>query len=45
MTGENPLENLCALRKVEMVMANGRLIRNPKVKKMPDVERELDKFI
>ena len=45
VTGENPLENLCALRKVEMVMANGRLIRNPKVKKMPDVERELDKFI
>ena len=45
VTKDNPLENLSALRNVSMVMTKGKLIENPKVKKMPDVETELDKFI
>lgn len=45
VTKENPLENLQALRQVDMVMARGRLIQNPQVKKMPAVEAELDKFL
>ena len=40
----NPLENLSALRELTMVVAKGRVIREPKVKKMPQVEAELDKF-
>lgn len=34
-----------ALRDVKMVMARGKLIREPKVKKYENVERELDKFL
>ncbi len=45
VTENNPLEDLRALRKVEMVVARGALIRNPKVKKKPQVEAELDKFL
>lgn len=45
VTENNPLEDLRALRKVEMVVAGGTLIRNPKVKKKPQVEAELDKFL
>lgn len=45
VTKDNPLDNLCALREVSMVMTKGKLIENPKVKKMPNVEKELDKFI
>lgn len=45
VTENNPLEDLRALRKVEMVVARGTLIRNPKVKKKPQVEAELDKFL
>ena len=45
ITRENPLENLSALRNISMVVTRGKLIRNPKVKKMPKVERELDQFI
>ena len=41
----NPLEDLKVLRNVSMVMARGSLISHPKVKKMPEVERELDKFL
>ena len=41
---DNPLENLSALRELTMVAAKGRVIRDPKVKKMPQVEAELDKF-
>ena len=40
----DPLENLSALRELTMVVAKGRVIREPKVKKMPQVEAELDKF-
>lgn len=28
-----------------MVVARGKVISNPKIKKMPEVEAELDKFI
>ena len=45
VTKENPLENLQALRNVKMVMARGILYKDPKVKKMPEVEKELDKFV
>lgn len=45
VTETNPLEDLRALRRVEMVVARGTLIRNPKVKKKPQVEAELDKFL
>ena len=39
----NPLEDLEALRHVSMVTMRGKLFRDPKVRKMPDCERELDK--
>lgn len=45
VTAQNPLENLEALRNISMVTARGCLIRSPKVKKMEEVERELDKFL
>ena len=45
VTDENPLDDLKALRNVKMVMARGHLIREPKVRKYVNVERELDKFI
>ena len=45
VTKENPLENLQALRKIEMVVARGKVIEHPTVKKMPEVEKELDQFL
>jgi imidazolonepropionase-like amidohydrolase len=45
VTGKNPLEDLEALRDIDMVVVNGKPIRRPKVKKMPEVEREMDKFM
>lgn len=45
VTSQNPLEDLRALRHVDMVIANGTLIRDPKIKKKTRVEAELDKFI
>lgn len=44
-TKNNPLDNLSALRDVTMVVARGKVISNPKVKKMANVEVELDKFM
>ncbi|MBQ1566831.1 MAG: amidohydrolase family protein [Erysipelotrichaceae bacterium] len=41
----NPLEDLKTLRDVQMVMARGRLIRQPKVKRKAEVDEQLDKFI
>ena len=40
---KNPLEDLRALRTPEMVIMGERLIRAPRVKKIPEVETELDK--
>ena len=45
VTDGNPLDDLKTLRNVRMVMARGRLIKDPKVSKYPECERELDKFI
>ena len=45
VTAGNPLEDLTVLRSPEMVMARGLLYDHPKVKKMPNVEKELDKFL
>ena len=45
VTGGNPLENLEALRNIDMVVARGRVIKGPKVKKMAEVEEQLDKFL
>lgn len=45
VTKNNPLEHLEALRNISMVIARGHVIRDPKVKKMADVEAELDHFI
>jgi len=42
---ENPLEDLQALRNVNLVMARGRLISNPKVRRKQILDRELDKFL
>ena len=42
---ENPLESFSALRTLSMVVKEGYRIENPIVKKMPEVERELDKFL
>lgn len=45
VTKNNPLDNLEALRNVDMVIARGRVIDNPKVKINKLVERELDRFL
>lgn len=42
---ENPLENLQALRNLDMVIMRENIIRSPKVKKIPEVETELDKWL
>lgn len=42
---ENPLEDLTTLRNLSMVVSRGKLYDAPKVKKMANVERELDKFL
>ena len=42
---KNPLEDLTALRKLDMVIKDGWRIDHPAVKKLPQVERELDKFL
>ena len=42
---KNPLESITALRTLSAVIARGEYIPQPKVKKMPQVELELDKFL
>ncbi len=42
---ENPLEDLCALRSPKHVIARGRAIMKPHVKRKAAVDRELDKFL
>ena len=42
---KNPLDDLTALRKLHMVIKSGWRIEHPVLKKMSEVERELDKFI
>lgn len=41
----DPLADLSALRSLHMVIKDGIRIEHPAVKKLPEVERELDKFL
>ena len=41
----DPLRNLSALRELDMVVKGGYRIDKPQIKKMDEVERELDKFL
>ncbi len=41
----NPLENLEALRDVRMVMVRGALDRHPRVKRLSQLDAELDGFL
>ena len=41
----DPLADLSALRSLHMVIKDGVRIQHPTVKKLPEVERELDKFL
>lgn len=45
VTAKNPLEDLRALRQIEMVVAKGRKIDHLQVKRNPVVTAELDKFL
>lgn len=45
VTRENPLENLQALRNLDMVIMRENIIHSPKVKKITEVETELDKWL
>ena len=45
VTSKNPLDDLRALRHVDMVVTRGNLIQQPKFKINPIVEAELDKFL
>lgn len=45
VTKENPLDDLRALRHINMVISNGSVIKDPKVKINKLVEAELDKFL
>ena len=41
----DPLADLTALRTLDMVIKSGYRVEHPQVKKMDNVERELDKFL
>lgn len=45
VTERNPLADLSTLRNVTMVISRGKVYSNPRVKKMPVVEDELDKHL
>lgn len=45
VTANNPLDDLRALRHIDMVIARGNFIEHPKVKINKTVENELDKFL
>ena len=45
VTRKNPLDDLTALRNIEMVVTRGKIIEHPKVKKVEEIEKELDKFL
>ena len=45
ITEKNPLDDLTALRNISAVISRGRRIDHPVIKKMEQVERELDKFL
>lgn len=45
VTAKNPLDDLRALRRIETVIARGKVYDKPKVKINKQVERELDKYL
>ena len=45
VVGDNPLENLRTLRSPEIVIMRDRMIKSPKIRKIPEVEAELDKWL
>lgn len=45
VTTKNPLDNLCALEKIDMVISRGKIYDKPKNKINKKVKKELDKFI
>ena len=45
VTRDNPLEDLRALRNVDMVIARGNIYDNPKFKVRKNVAYELDKYL
>lgn len=45
VTAKNPLDDLRALRRIETVIARGKVYDKPKVKINKRVERELDKYL
>jgi imidazolonepropionase-like amidohydrolase len=45
VTDSNPLDDLRTLRNVRMVMADGKLIRDPKVKRNAQVDHDLDPYL
>lgn len=45
VANENPLENLQTLRSPAMVIMQQRIFPSPKVRKIPEVEAELDKWL
>ncbi len=42
--GANPLDDFKTLSKPEMVVMKGRVIRNPKIKKHDEIDRQLDEL-
>lgn len=42
---KNPLEDLSVLRNLSTVIKEGYIINDPEIKKMPEAEKELDKFL
>ncbi len=45
VVGKNPLKDLQALRNPDMVVMHENIIRSPKVKKIPEVEAQLDQWL
>lgn len=45
VTKNNPLQDLQALKNVEMVMIKGKLVKDLKIKKMKKVEQELNQYL
>jgi len=45
VTSKNPLDDLCALEKIDMVISRGKIYDKPKNKINKKVKNELDKFI
>lgn len=41
----NPLKDLKSLRNLSMVVKEGHIIKNPQIKKIANVEKELDKYL